>query len=162
MQAADSREADDVGAGGTVLDRPPERIVLAEAEVCPVLIVVVDEGVEHATEMVLVQHDDVVEQFPTNGTDEALGDPVLLHSIFQRKLLEALGEIAVRQAGGVTTFDFGEWRSEMASRKNPDGTVSLITTTPGVTGFEFVVGGAGAKRTLITRDAQHEYVFTER
>jgi hypothetical protein len=27
-------------------------------------------------------------------------------------------------------------------------------------GFEFVVGGSG-KRTLITRDAQHEYVFTE-
>ncbi|HEY9508080.1 MAG TPA: hypothetical protein VIQ27_19170, partial [Gemmatimonadales bacterium] len=58
-------------------------------------------------------------------------------------------------------FDFGEWRSEVGSRKNPDGTVSFITTAPGVLGFEFVVG-SGERRTLVTRDAQHEYVFTER
>jgi CubicO group peptidase (beta-lactamase class C family) len=73
---------------------------------------------------------------------------------------EALGEISVSQAHGATTFDFGEWRSEVASRKNPDGSVSFITTTPGIMGWEFVVG-TGAKRTLILRDAQHEYVFTE-
>jgi hypothetical protein len=44
MQAADPGEADDVGcrAGGTVLDRAAERRVLADAEVGPVLIVVVD------------------------------------------------------------------------------------------------------------------------
>ncbi len=29
-----------------------------------------------------------------------------------------------------------------------------------INGFEFVVG-SGAKRTLIVRDAQHEYVFKE-
>ncbi len=54
MQAADSGEADDVGANGTVLDRPTERRVLAEAEMGPVLVVVVDEGVEQAAEMVRV------------------------------------------------------------------------------------------------------------
>ena len=73
---------------------------------------------------------------------------------------DALGEIAVDQAGGATTFDFGEWKSEVASRRNPDGTVSFFTTAPGMSGVEFVVG-SGAKRTLITRDAQHEYLFTE-
>ena len=79
MQAADSGKADDVGcrARGMVLDRTPERRILAKAEVCPVLIVVVDEGVEQAAEMVLVEDDDVVEQFPPDGGDEALGDPVL-------------------------------------------------------------------------------------
>jgi CubicO group peptidase (beta-lactamase class C family) len=76
---------------------------------------------------------------------------------------DALGEIAVGRSGGATVFDFGEFRSEVASRKNPDGTVSFVTTVPGFTGAEFVVGGdAGGKRTLVTRDAQHEYVFTER
>jgi CubicO group peptidase (beta-lactamase class C family) len=89
-------------------------------------------------------------------------DPAEAGKLAGRYASAALGEIAVRQAGGVTSFDFGEWRSEMASRKNPDGTVSFLTTAPGVTGFEFVVGGGGAKRTLITRDAQHEYVFEER
>jgi hypothetical protein len=73
---------------------------------------------------------------------------------------DALGEIVVIRDGGKTVFDFGEWRSEVGSRKNPDGTVSFLTTAPGLIGFEFVVG-TGAKRTLITRDAQHEYVFTQ-
>jgi hypothetical protein len=48
----------------------------------------------------------------------------------------------------------------MASRRNPDGSVSFITTAPGNSGFEFVVGD-GAPRRLIVRDAQHEYVFKE-
>ena len=70
----------------------------------------------------------------------------------------ALGAIAVSHSGTTTVFDFGEWKSPMASRKNPDGTVSFLTTAPGIEGFEFVVG-AGPSKTLTTRDAQHEYVF---
>jgi CubicO group peptidase (beta-lactamase class C family) len=70
----------------------------------------------------------------------------------------ALGDIAVSRKGTETTFDFGEWKSPMASRKNPDGTTSFLTTAPGLEGFEFVVG-SGPKKTLVTRDAQHEYVF---
>jgi CubicO group peptidase (beta-lactamase class C family) len=73
----------------------------------------------------------------------------------------SLGEITVSTSGASTIFDFGEWKSEVASRKNPDGTISFITTVPGELGFEFVVG-SGAKRTLTIRDAQHEYVFEER
>ena len=73
----------------------------------------------------------------------------------------SLGEIAVSTSGASTIFDFGEWKSEVASRKNPDGTISFITIVPGLIGSEFVVG-AGPKRTLIARDAQHEYVFEER
>jgi len=72
----------------------------------------------------------------------------------------ALGDIAVRHDGARTIFDFGEFTSEVASRRNPDGTTSFITTSPGSQGFEFVVGAA-AKRTLTIRDGQHEYVFTE-
>ena len=73
---------------------------------------------------------------------------------------DALGEIAVTHERGATVFDFGEWRSEVASRRNPDGTVSFLTIAPGVGGFEFVVG-RGDARTLTVRDAQHEYVFRE-
>jgi len=74
---------------------------------------------------------------------------------------DALGDITVSHPGGATVFDFGEWKSEVASRVNPDGSLSFITTAPGINGFEFVVG-SGPKRTLIVRDAQHEYVFNER
>jgi CubicO group peptidase (beta-lactamase class C family) len=73
----------------------------------------------------------------------------------------ALGEITIRKDGGVTTFDFGEWKSTVASRKNDDGTVSFITTDPTVTGFDFVMGERSGKRVLVVRDGQHEYVFTE-
>lgn len=74
----------------------------------------------------------------------------------------ALGDIAVIRRESATLFDVGEWKSEVASRHNPDGTVSFITTVPGFSGFEFVVGGNGGKPTLVARDAQHEYVFEAR
>ncbi|HTL38251.1 MAG TPA: serine hydrolase domain-containing protein, partial [Kofleriaceae bacterium] len=75
---------------------------------------------------------------------------------------DALGSIAVSKAGAATVFDFGEWKSEVASRKNPDGTISFLTTVPGMSGLELVVGTAGGKRTLVLRDGQHEYVFVEK
>jgi CubicO group peptidase (beta-lactamase class C family) len=72
-----------------------------------------------------------------------------------------LGDLAVLTDHGVTTFDLGEWKSTVASRKNDDGTTSFITIDPGTEGFEFVVGDRSGKRVLIIRDGQHEYTFTE-
>ncbi len=71
----------------------------------------------------------------------------------------ALGDIDVIRQPGSTAFDFGEYKSAVASRRNDDGTTSFITITPGLEGFEFVVGGRGGKPILTIRDAQHEYVF---
>ncbi len=73
----------------------------------------------------------------------------------------ALGDISMKRVEEDTVFDFGEWKSVMASRRNPDGTISFVTTAPGAQGFEFVVA-AGNQRRLVIRDAQHEYVFEER
>ncbi len=86
-------------------------------------------------------------------------DAVAAGTLAARYANPALGEIAVHRAGGATAFDFGEWRSEVASRKNPDGSISFITIAPGAIGFEFVAG-SGPARSLVIRDAQHEYVFT--
>jgi len=74
---------------------------------------------------------------------------------------DALGDIAVSRERLDTYFDVGEWKSPVASRHNPDGTVSFITIAPGISGLEAVVGSAGGKRTLVIRDAQHTYTFTE-
>jgi CubicO group peptidase (beta-lactamase class C family) len=72
----------------------------------------------------------------------------------------ALGEVSVTRSGAATLFDFGEWKSEMASKKHPDGTTSFVTVVPGVSGLELVLGPPrDGKRTLVLRDAQHEYVF---
>jgi hypothetical protein len=73
----------------------------------------------------------------------------------------ALGDLTVLRQGAATVFDFGEWKSTVASRKNDDGTISFITIDPAVGGFEFVVGERGGKRVLIIRDGQHEYLFSE-
>jgi CubicO group peptidase (beta-lactamase class C family) len=72
---------------------------------------------------------------------------------------DTLGDIDVRRDGSRTVFDFGEFRSEVGSRKNADGSISFRTIDPGVSGFAFVVG-EGARKTLTIRDAQHEYIFT--
>jgi CubicO group peptidase (beta-lactamase class C family) len=73
----------------------------------------------------------------------------------------ALGDIDVSQANGGTVFDFGGWRSDVASRRNDDGTVSMVTVSPGEDGIEFVIGAKAGKPILTLRDAQHEYVFDE-
>jgi CubicO group peptidase (beta-lactamase class C family) len=72
-----------------------------------------------------------------------------------------LGAIVVKRNGTATRFDFGEWASDVASRTNDDGTSSFVTISPATTGFEFIVGDMGDKRTLTVREAQYEYVFVE-
>lgn len=74
----------------------------------------------------------------------------------------ALGEIVVRRAKDRVMFDFGEWNSEVTSRKHPDGTISMVIIGLGIESVDFVVGSKAGKRTLTVRDHQHEYVFVER
>lgn len=74
----------------------------------------------------------------------------------------ALGDLAVTTNAQGTVFDFGEWKSTVATHRNDDGTVSFVTSDPTLTGVDFVVGDKDGKRTLTVRDAQHEYVFVER
>jgi CubicO group peptidase (beta-lactamase class C family) len=72
----------------------------------------------------------------------------------------ALGDLTVTRTGAATTFDFGEWKSEVATRRENDGTITFVTIAPGIDGLE-LIPGAGEKKTLTVRDAQHEYVFAE-
>ena len=83
-------------------------------------------------------------------------DPTAASKLATRYHNPALGGIAVSRENGSTVFDFGEWKSAVASRKNDDGTISFRTIDPGLSGFEFVVTG----NSLVLRDSQHEYVFT--
>ena len=73
----------------------------------------------------------------------------------------SVGDIVVTAEGPTCTFHFGGWKSPVATRKNDDGTVSVVTTAPGGDGVPFVVGNRDGKRVLVLRDMQHEYVFTE-
>jgi len=88
-------------------------------------------------------------------------DPAAASKLAARYTSRELGELVVKKQGAATVFDFGEWASTVASRKNDDGTTSFLTIDPVEDGFELVIGERGGKRVLVIRDMQHEYVFTE-
>jgi CubicO group peptidase (beta-lactamase class C family) len=88
-------------------------------------------------------------------------DAAVTATLAQRYASPELGGLTVLRRGAATVFDFGEWRSAMASRKNDDGTVSFFTIDPNKQGFEFVVAERQGKRALIIRDGQHEYAFVD-
>lgn len=91
----------------------------------------------------------------------APADPDVVAKLATRYRSAELGDIEVSRKGAATWFDFGAWGSEIASRRNDDGTLSLLTISPGADGFELVVADRGGKRALTLREAQHEYVFAE-
>ena len=102
-------------------------------------------------------------------------DPAMVGTLAARYRSAELGDIDVLRQGASTWFDFGDWKSEMATRRDDDGTISFVTISPAKQGFEFVVAGKGDappgggpsggrsahQRSLVLRDAQHEYVFVE-
>ena len=93
----------------------------------------------------------------------APGDAEAVGRLATRYTSPELGELTVHRgsSGRDVIFDLGEWRSSVATRKNDDGTISFVTIDPGASGFEFVESKRNDKRTLIVREGQHEYFFTE-
>ena len=81
-------------------------------------------------------------------------NPDFVAKLASRYSNPTLGDIVVINDGGSTTFDFGEWKSKIASRKNDDGTVSFITIDPTNTGFEFVVADRSGKRDSMEKGAR--------
>jgi CubicO group peptidase (beta-lactamase class C family) len=88
-------------------------------------------------------------------------DPQSVATLATHYTSAALGDIVVSADGPARIFDFGGWKSPVASRKNDDGTVSMVTVAPGADGIAFVVDRRDGKRALVVRDMQHEYVFAE-
>ena len=72
----------------------------------------------------------------------------------------ALGAIVVHPGPGEVVFQFGGWKSRMATKLNPDGTTSFVSIDPGVRGFEFhAPSSSGAYARLTLRDPQHTYEY---
>ena len=72
----------------------------------------------------------------------------------------ALGDIVVRSEADGVVFQFGGWKSRMASKPNPDGTTSFLSIDAGVIGFEFNAPASKGKYTkLELRDSQHTYEY---
>jgi CubicO group peptidase (beta-lactamase class C family) len=88
-------------------------------------------------------------------------DASIVAGLAKRYTNASLGDIVVTTEGTTCTFHFGGWKSPIATRKNDDGTMAVVTTATGADGITFVVRTRDGKRVLVVRDMQHEYVFTE-
>ena len=72
----------------------------------------------------------------------------------------ALGDVVVRPGKDEVVFEFGGWKSRMATKRNPDRTTSFVSIDPGVRGFEFNAPAApGPYVRLTLRDPQHTYEY---
>jgi len=88
-------------------------------------------------------------------------DPAVIDKLAARYANPNLGDLVVRREGDRTVFDFGGWASEVASRKNDDGSVTLVTITPGADGYEFEVADSPGRRGLVIREEPRSYTFAE-
>lgn len=89
------------------------------------------------------------------------GDAAALAGLATRYVNADLGAIDVVRSGTKASMKFNGFDAEVATRKNDDGTISLVTIDPEFSGGEWVIGSVAGKKTLTLRDAQHVYVFTE-
>ncbi|MES2320396.1 MAG: serine hydrolase domain-containing protein [Pseudomonadota bacterium] len=87
--------------------------------------------------------------------------PAVIGQLAKQYRSSELGELVVTRKGKQAFIDAGEWKTALATKKNADGSVSLLTITPGLDSFQFVVGRTGGRRTLTLHDGQHQYVFSE-
>lgn len=87
-------------------------------------------------------------------------EPELAGMLHERYRNPTLGDLTVQVDEDGVQVEFGAWETSMASKRNPDGTFSLISSDPGVLGFEFAAGEPdGDIETLTLRDPQHTYPF---
>jgi CubicO group peptidase (beta-lactamase class C family) len=69
--------------------------------------------------------------------------------------------IRLSDKGGAKWLKAGFIEGPVATRKNADGSVSLVSVGGGSIGVDALVGNQNGRRTLTIRDSQHEYVYTE-
>lgn len=72
-----------------------------------------------------------------------------------------LGPLTIAREGDKIMMRATSMWSEIASKKNEDGTISIVTISPGFIGDDMLVGTRDGKATLTLNDRQHEYVWVK-
>jgi CubicO group peptidase (beta-lactamase class C family) len=88
-------------------------------------------------------------------------DPEAVTRLSSRYESLQLGRLTVIRTGVDLIFDFDEWQSGIATRRNDDGTTSFVTIAPGINGLELFETEEMRHKALVVRGPQHEYVFIE-
>jgi hypothetical protein len=89
------------------------------------------------------------------------GDTAVLGGLAARYRNVDLGTLDIKRGARGSVLHANTFTTAIATKKNEDGTYSLIASDPPLVGAEWVVGTTGGKRTLTLRAGQHVYVFTE-
>ncbi len=150
----------DLGLGGVILTNADSGWDVANAVMRRTLEVVYDGTPEAEEDLVSTVHQ--VKMYLTGQQKDwrVPPDPAEVKRLVGVYRNAALGDVVVHPGPDEVVFQFGGWKSRMASTVNPDGTTSFISIDPGVRGFEF--NAPAAKTTymrLTLRDSQHAYEY---
>ena len=89
------------------------------------------------------------------------GDPAVIGGLAPHfRSAEGL-VVSITRRGDQPWLKAGFIEGPFATRANADGTVSIVSSGPGLVGFEATVGTADGARTLTLRDAQLDYIYRE-
>lgn len=91
----------------------------------------------------------------------ATADSQAASRLADRYVSKDLGPLTVHRQDASTVFDFGGWRSEMASQTDDNGATSFVSITPGADGYVFEERAGPNGRQLVTREGSFAYVFDE-
>lgn len=89
------------------------------------------------------------------------GDPAVLANLAANYRNAEVGTIAIRDQDGGKWAKAGFIEGPIATRTNPDGSVSLVSSAPGAIGLDALVGMKDGVRTLTVQDGQNAYVYME-
>ena len=89
------------------------------------------------------------------------GDPAVLANLAATYRNPEVGTIAIEDRDGTKWMKAGFVEGPIATRANPDGSMSIVSAGPGGISMDALVGEADGARTLTIRDSQHEYLYTE-
>lgn len=89
------------------------------------------------------------------------GDPAVIAGLAPRYRSPEGLIVSISQRSGQPWLKAGFIEGPFGTRKNADGTVSIVSSGPGLVGFDGQVGSKDGVRILTVRDAQHDYVYRE-
>ena len=85
--------------------------------------------------------------------------PMVVAELAQHYANAQLGTLAVHTDATGTHVITSSFTSLVASRRNDDDSTSLETISPGMEGYQFVLGVSHGHRALTLQDGQHVYTF---
>lgn len=149
------------GVGAVILTNADDGYALQEPLARKILEVLYD-GKPEAAEDIASRAARMAEGRAKSRSDiDYPGDATVLARLADAYTSPELGPLTVRRDGGKTFVSTTSIRSEIATKKEPDGSVSIITVEPGFVGSNMVIGEQDGKRTLSLLDDQHTYVWVE-